>query len=407
MLTSEQAIVVYERGRAIPDRLTRRAHAQYVGYAGKMLAVYRSGVGKARRELHRSIEGILANEADCQSRRIQAFCKLLDDASTFDTDPRGEAAKLRLRVFAMAAAFHPLVERPDQLFESSEAQVKAWVAERLGRPWPTIEAGLYADVVALQRLKAFDGYASADALLNRYNVAQVQACLYRCERMSVQATADFKSILRYAKLARLLHEIRRLGPSRYRIELSGPASLLRQTRRYGVSFARFVPALLACRGWRMEARVQTPWGGTARLVLSSRDGLRSHLPRPEEFDSALEEKFAARFGAERDGWRLLREAEVVHEGQAAFVPDFVFRHEDGTQVLFEIVGFWTPEYLASKRATLRRFRRHRIVIAVAERSLRPGATIPDGVIVYKSALKLGPILDALERIRNERGDPTS
>ena len=404
MLTSEQVVVAYERGRAIADRLTRRTHARYGEHAAKMLAVYRSGVGRTRRELHRSVEGILAGEPDCETRRVRAFCKLLDDASEFDSDPKGQAAKLRLRVFSLAATYHPLVKRPDQLFESSEGDVKAWLAQRLGRPWQEIERALYADVLDFQRLKAFGGYPDAEALLSRYNVAQLQACLYRCERMAVVATADFKILLRYAKLARLLHEIRRLGPSRYRIELAGPASALRDTRRYGVSFAKFLPALLACRGWSMHAVVRTPWGGTARLALTSRDGLRSHLPPAEEFDSMLEERFAKKFGEERDGWTLLREAEIVHEGQAAFVPDFVFRHEDGTQVLFEIVGFWTPEYLASKRETLKRFRRHEILIAVAERSLRQGARIPEDVLVYKTALKLAPVMEALERLR--RKSPT-
>jgi len=399
MLTSEHAIVVYDGGRAVPDRLTRRAHGHYLTHAARMLAVYRSGAGQTRRALHRTVENLLANEADCPSRRVQAFCKLLDDASDFATDRQGRAARLRLRVFALAVQHHPLVKQPDRLFESSEADVKARIARRLKRPWEEIEAALYADVIDFQRLKTFHGYPDAAALLSRYNVAQLQACLYRCERMVVTATRDFVTLLRYAKLARLLHEIRRLGPSRYRLALSGPASILGRTRRYGVNFARFVPALLACRGWRMQAAIQRPWGGTAALVLSSRDGLTSHLPPPTEFDSTVEEAFAEKFGEERDGWRLLREAEIVHEGQAAFVPDFVFRHEDGTEVLFEIVGFWTPEYLARKRETLRRFRRHHILIAVPERSLRPHAKVPDDVLVYKTRLKLGPVLAALERAR--------
>lgn len=406
MLTSEQAIVVYERGRAVPDRLTQRTHAHYLDYARRMLLVYRHGVGKTRRELHRSIEGILANEPDCQTRRIQALCKLLDDASDFDSDPSGKAARLRLAVFELAAGCHPLVERRDQLFENTEAEVKARIAERLGRPWDEIEAGLYADVLDFQRLRAFEpGYPDPAALLARYNVAQVQACLYRAERLVVTAGADFKTLLRYAKLAQLLHDIRRLGPSRYRIELSGPASVLHETRRYGVSFARFIPALLACREWALEATVRTPRGGRALLVLSSREGLHSHLPAPEEFDSTLEASFAARFGPERDGWHLHREAEVLFEGQAAFVPDFVFRHDDGTEVLFEIVGYWTPEYLAKKRETLRRFRDRRILLAVAERCLCPGVAIPDDVIVYKTALKLPAVLAALERARHPAPDP--
>lgn len=399
MLTSEQSLVVFDRGRAVPDRLTRGRHGHYLDLAGKMLAVYRTGVGRVRRDLHRSVEGIFAAEPDCPARRIDAFRKLLDDAAEFDADPGGRAAGLRLDVFTRAAAHHPLVRSADRLFERSESDVKREIASAFGQPWEELEAGLYADVIDFQRLASFEGYGSPEALLSRYNVAQLQACLYRAESMTVLATADFKTILRYAKLSRLLHEIRRLGPSRYEIEFSGPASVLSGTRRYGVNFARFVPALLACRGWRLRASLRNPWGGRGVLTLSSEDGYRSHLPPPAEFDSAVEEGFAAKFGGERDGWRLLREAEIVHEGQSVFVPDFVFRHEDDTEVLFEIVGFWTPEYLAAKRKTIHRFRRRGLLMAVAKSSLRAGARLPDDVIAYGTALKLEPVLAALERAR--------
>lgn len=129
------------------------------------------------------------------------------------------------------------------------------------------------------------------------------------------------------------------------------------------------------------------------------DGFRSHLPPADEFDSSVEERFATRFGAEREGWQLIREGEILHQGQSAFVPDFAFRHQDGTQVLVEIVGFWTPEYLASKRETLRKFRERRILIALPERSVRENAAIGESVILYKTALKLQPVLEALERCR--------
>ena len=60
MLTAAQSIVRYDRGAAIPDRLTRVAHRQYLAYAERMLAVYASGVGRPRRELHQSVRAILA-----------------------------------------------------------------------------------------------------------------------------------------------------------------------------------------------------------------------------------------------------------------------------------------------------------------------------------------------------------
>jgi len=399
MLTSEHAIVEFDRQVAIPDHLVTGRHREYPLYAQRVLEIYRNGIGRQRRQLHRQVEAVFAEEADCPLRRIQAFCKLLDDKSGYQSDPRGQAAQLRLKVFSMAARLHPLVTTPDRLFEHAEAESKAAIAEEVGMPWPEIEAGLYADVMAFQRLESFEGYPDGPALLSRYNVAQLQACLYRAESMTVEATADFKTILRYAKLARLLHEIRPLGPSRYRITFSGPASILRETRSYGVNFARFLPALLACKGWRMSASIQTPWKTKARLELSDRSGFKSHLPPAEEFDSTVEEAFAAKFGPERDGWQLIREGAVLHQGQSAFVPDFVFRHEDGTQVLMEIVGFWTPEYLASKRQTLRQFRQHHILIALPERSLREDAAVGENVILYKTALKLQPVLDTLEKCR--------
>jgi len=137
----------------------------------------------------------------------------------------------------------------------------------------------------------------------------------------------------------------------------------------------------------------------AKLVISNKDGFTSHLPSPDEFDSTLEESFAKKFGSERNGWQLIREGEILHDHQKTFAPDFTFRHIDGTEVLLEIVGFWTPEYLAHRRETLQQFRHHRILIAVPEKSLRQGANIGENVLVYKTALKLTPLMEILERIR--------
>jgi len=401
MLTSDQSIVEYKGGRAFPDCLTQGTHRHYTDYATRMLSVYQDGIGQPRYQLHRQIEAIFTDEPDCPVRRIQAFCKLLDDAGDYQTDPSGEATKLRLKIFSMAAQFHPLVAQPDRLFESGENDIKARIAETLGQSWEMIEQTLYSDVLDYQRLERFEGYANPAALLSRYNVAQIQACLYKAEQMTVWASEDFKTILRYAKLARLLHEIERVDASTYRLVFSGPASVLNETRRYGVSFARFLPALLACRRWRMTASLKTPWKQPVQLALSDKDGFTSHLPPPEMFDSSVEQSFCEKFGNQRDGWTLIREGDILHHQQKTFVPDFTFCHADGTKVLMEIVGFWTPEYLAGRRQTLRLFRDHKIILAVPEKSLRDGAAIGDNILVYKSALKLTSLMEILERFRRD------
>ena len=171
MLTSEHSIVEFKSGRAVPDRLTQKTHRHYMDYAEKMLSIYRNGVGRQRRWLHRQIEMIFADEPDCPVRRIQAFCKLLDDSSVFQTDPSGRAAKLRLEVFSKAAGFHPLVQQPDRLFEHDEKKIKSQLADKLGTSWDQIEQSLYVDVIAFQQLQEFTGYSGPGALLSRYNVA--------------------------------------------------------------------------------------------------------------------------------------------------------------------------------------------------------------------------------------------
>lgn len=396
MLTKELAIAGYENGRVVPDRLNRRSHAHYAGYAERMLHVYRTGIGRTRQELHRAVGAIFAAEADCPLRRIHAFCKLLDDVSSYAQGRAGEAAALRREVFRRAAALHPLVRCPDRLFPHEEASARAALAAQLGRSWDEIDQQLFADVMECHRLEGFAGYANAEALLARYNVAQVQVALFRAVEMIVWATDDFKTLVRYAKLARLMHTIRRLDDSRYEIRLDGPASVLRTTRRYGVAMARFLPALIACRGWRMHAVLQTRRRGWfVSLDLSPEDRLNSHLPPPAEFDSRLEEDFARRWGEKRDGWALDREGEILHQGQKVFVPDFVFRHDDGRRVLMEIVGFWTPEYLQAKFQTLRVFADRHILVAVAKPASRQVADLPADAIRFASALRPQQVLERL------------
>ena len=405
MLSSEQSIVEYADGQAFPDRLTQKRHAHYLDYATRMLRVYEHGIGRTRRDLHRAIEAIFTDELDCPTQRVAAFCKMLDDVGQYDEDARGQAADLRLRVFEFAAKYHPLVSCAEGIFEHTEAEIKSRVAQEVGMEWGQIDRALYADIIEFQTLKSFAGYPSAQAMLSAYNVAQIQACLYRATRMTLYLTGDFKRIIRRIRLLRLLHEIHRVdfvrtgrtgGAAEYRIDLSGPASLLHETRRYGVDMAKLVPVLLACEGWRLQATTLTPWKRPVFLKLSHEDGLSSHLPPSEPFDSGVEEAFAKKWGDEpREGWRLFREDVILHEGQSVFFPDFVFRREDGLEAYLEVVGFWTPEYLAKKRETIAKFRGHRILLAVAEACVRQGAAIPGSVITYKTVIKLDAVLDQL------------
>lgn len=404
MLTRELAIADYESGQVIPDRLTQKRHSSYLKFAEQILTIYRRGTGKTRQQLHRAVHDLFRHELECPIRRIDAFCKLVDEKCQYDQDRKGEATKLRQVVFQLAAARHPLVSKADQLFESNELEVKGQISEKLGMPWDEIEGRLFSDVIQFHRLVSLNGFESANDLLARYNVAQCQAVLYDAVSMTIWAKDDFKSILRFAKLARLMHSIDRNPNGEYVFTMTGPASVLRQTRRYGVSMAKFLPGLLGCRDWRMQANIKhrksKNW--VNRFRLSSEDGLRSHVEL-KEFDSKLEESFAKSWGEEpRDGWQLIREGDVLHVGQKVFVPDFTFCHQSGKRVLMEVIGFWTPEYLEAKRKTLELFRDDPVLLAVSNSidlstlGIRLGSSDEKGgLLIYKTSIRINSVLKQL------------
>ncbi len=404
MLTKEHAIAEYKGDRVYPDRLLSGPHRHYLGLAEKMLGIYRDGIGRTRGELHREVRKVLAGEPDCPARRVDAFCKLLDDVSKYNRDRGGKAARLRKKVFTAAAEFHPLVSSKDQLFEGDEKEVKNKIAQRLGKSWEQIEGELFADIEEFHPLKEFEGYPGPRELLSRYNIAQVQAALYGAADMTVWAGKDFKTIVTFAKLAKLMHSIQYIGEGHYQIRFDGPASLLRQTRRYGVAMAAFFPSLAACEDWKMHATVYRGKGRFAySLQSTSRDGLKSYLPGPESFDSTVEESFAKKWGEEkREGWSLVREGGILHQGQKVFLPDFVLLHEGGRKVYLEIVGFWTPEYLEAKVETLEVFKGYDMILAVAEDVAAKMPELPLPVVRYKTGLNIKDVLEALGRGKGSR-----
>jgi predicted nuclease of restriction endonuclease-like RecB superfamily len=225
-------------------------------------------------------------------------------------------------------------------------------------------------------------------------VAQVQAVLYDAVTMIVWSRRDHKDILRYAKLARLMHTIVRETNGTYRFTLDGPASVLRTSKRYGVALARFLTGLLACREWSAVAQLQGKYGRRYRLDLSSDDGLQSAVMPSAEFDSQLEADFFRAWDPEKlDGWKLERESEILHSGQHVFTPDFVLISPQGRRILLEIVGFWTPEYLQAKLATIRQFAKHEVLVAVAEEAQFDLPDCQPPPLTFKRQLKPAKVLE--------------
>ncbi|MFN2509053.1 MAG: DUF790 family protein, partial [Chthoniobacterales bacterium] len=96
------------------------------------------------------------------------------------------------------------------------------------------------------------------------------------------------------KLARLMHSGIRTETG-FEFTINGPASFLRETRRYGVLLAQLIPTLLACKGWELRARIKTFVESDLQPELVVQSGhYRASGESPREFDSKLEATFAAK-----------------------------------------------------------------------------------------------------------------
>jgi len=382
---------VYHWDRRNSSISSDRLEADCLPILARAITVYRARtgdrLGRVRNAARAALDGLRPD-------RVEAVIDLLDDAAVYEWPRGSRQAERRVRVFEAAAHAHPVLDpaaRRRTLGDALDA-----VPERDDE----IVAVLYADYPEFHRLAAFPVDYSAADLRAEYDLAQAQALLYDAVSIQVDARADFKHIVQYARLSRLLHRIARTSGRGYRLVFDGPNSVLRRTHAYGVDFAKFLSALVQARDWRLDAAIAMRGRGRpVAFTVSSADGLRSRVPPPQLFDSGLEEAFARKFGEVRDGWRLRRETLLLEAGAHLVVPDFVFTHDDGTEVALEIVGYWTPEYLAEKFGKLAMVRDANLIVAVRKQwALRPGG-LPAWALPFKTSILLKELMPRLNAFR--------
>jgi predicted nuclease of restriction endonuclease-like RecB superfamily len=392
MLTRAQR--VYHWDRPTNSICSDRLEGDALAALQRAIDIYGTKTGERRGRVRDAARAALAG---LRPDRVEALIKLLDDVASYDWPRAGEQGARRLGVFAAAARHHPLLDRDAG---------RALLRDVLGRGDERDEAVtvLYADYPEFHRLAAFPAGYSAGMLAEDYDLAQAQALLYDATRVEVRAGTDFKHIVRYAHLSRLLYRIERLASGQYRFVFDGPNSVLRRTHAYGVDFANFLAALVQAEGWRMRAEIVLRKGWRPMsFTLEGSDGYVSRVPAPRLFDSSIEAAMAKKFGQQRGGWRLRREGLVLDLGGSIVIPDFVFRHGDGTEVALEIVGYWTPEYIAEKLAKLGRVRGVHLIVAIRPRWALKAATLGHEVLVYKTAVLLRDLMPRLEAFRRRQG----
>jgi predicted nuclease of restriction endonuclease-like RecB superfamily len=394
--------------------------------AADLTDLYRDYVGKKRGELEEALADYEGESLDYPV--IRGLAKTFSDGCRFASDPPIEPGALREHLFLRAAERGPVVDRPDLLHRTTRNEVISEAATELGLSTQTVEEALYADLSEEQVLQEVPQLFPRE-LIERYNLELARGLLYWASEMRIFVGDGYKDVFKFIKLFKLMHTIReakeaRSEPGRiggYEITLDGPISpFVQATIRYGRQMAKFLPALLLCHNWKMEADIHIPpppgmrdtQKGSLLYQLGPRSGLRSHYRASGLFDSKLEEdlaaEFEARYGQARRQWELGREDEVIPLGDTVMIPDFSFTHvQDGRRALLEIVGFWHPNYLKRKVEKLRQAGRRDLIVLVYEgvKCSQEDLDVPGEVLFFKKKPVLKKVLEAVERcaVGSERG----
>jgi len=389
--------------RLVPVDARRRAHIEAL--AARFSGIARAHVGSTREQLDDALdEGAAAtDQPNAERRLVAAVQKLVHDGCSFEEPDADAAAALRRDIFRRAAAGRRAAS-PSAPFDRA-ALLEVAAGERATTA-AEIEAGLYADRPARQRLQAFAGRPPA-ALAAGFELAEAQAVLLRATRVTASVRArdagTYRQLFRTLKFLRLLPTIAAAEDGGYTIGLDGPLSLFQGSTRYGLQLGLALPAIAACDTWSIAAEVR--WGADRRPLRFRVAGGAVALSASEA--PALPDELAAFVAAfERldSDWRIDQAPAVLDlPGAGVCVPDLAFiRARDGARVHFELLGFWSRETVWRRIELVRAGLPHRILFAVSK-GLRVGEAVLDetptaALYVFARVIAAKQVLDRIERL---------
>jgi len=377
--------------------------------AARVIESYRENVGEPRS----TIEATLADlEGEYDFKLVRGLAKLLERDATFET--RATVDPERARTAAFGAA-----EEIGVITETDRERALADAASALDCTPAVLEASLYADLDERAILVDLDSRWSPQELCAQYDLSLAQTALFDATALTVRSS-DPRGLVSAVKRLRLMYEIERTPEGRV-IEVTGPTRLFRRTRRYGTRFARLLRTIATTKEWHLDATIDDR--GTERELTLDQDDLSVPSAEPVvevPYDSGVEADFAARFEALDLDWELRREPEPLEAGSRVMIPDFAFDWPhavpeaasgaeadpepvsdghigQGFRLFFEIMGFWTPEYVAKKLDQLDELEAVDMIVAVDE-SLGVGEDIDARdarALPYSGTVDIKAVRDAL------------
>jgi uncharacterized protein len=363
------------RERVVPLYIDRNAE-RWLEAAESLLLLFREGIGMTRGEIESEIDALFGGGGKA-TQVYRGLAKVLEDRAEFEVVADVPPDVIREKVFTAAADYRRQMRaRPAgpghrEVFHRDE--ILGTVAQELNIGPEALATALFADLRDENRLLSFDDM-KAQSLIDRYNVGLAQAVLLRSVLVKIEVRnerpARYRQLFRKLKFHRLLYRVEGSMRDGYVLQIDGPLSLFSATTKYGLQVALFLPALLHCSDFRLEAELR--WGPRREprsFLLEPRDGLVSHQADTGTYTPVELKAFVERFRQVAPAWEISECTEVIELGhEGVWVPDYRLVHTPtGHDVFVEIVGFWKRSSLERLTRLLPRYGPPRFVLAISDR----------------------------------------
>ena len=267
----------------------------------------------------------------------------------------------------------------------------AAVAAELDVAAADLEASLFGDLPGERLIVPLEARLDPQELALRTNLVLAQGFLFRATSLVVRAEGNARALVRHARLRGLICTVRaRSRDGDAVLDISGPFALFRRTLVYGRALGELLPLCSWCQRFQLRARCELH-DRSLELQLDSGAPIFP-AAEPRRFDSRLEEAFARDFARAAPDWDVVREPEPIAAGDTLVFPDFALQHRTlaARRWLVEIVGFWTPDYVARKLAQYRAARLHHLILCIDEDRDCSSGDLPADAQVIRFRRRIDP-----------------
>jgi predicted nuclease of restriction endonuclease-like RecB superfamily len=375
VITGDLVRVKVTKERVVPQYIDR-ASDHWLEMAESLLLLFREGTGMTRGEIQGEVAALIGGGGKA-TQVHRGLAKVLEDRAEFEVVSDLPPEEVRQKVFTAAAENRRrlLAEAPSPGHRPRFDRdiVLDAVASELKLAPDAVLGSLFADLRVENRLLRFDDI-TAQRLIDRYNVALAQAVLLRSVRVRAEVRnerpARYRQLFRRLKFHRLLYRVEGSMREGYDFHIDGPLSLFSATTKYGFQVAGFLPAILHCASFWLDAELR--WGPRREprsFRLEARDGLISHQADTGTYVPAELTAFAERFRQVAPDWELSESTDVIELGrEGVWVPDYRLVHRPtGTDVYLEVLGFWKRSSLERLLRLLPRHGPPRFLLAISDR----------------------------------------